>query len=441
MEVDAKSKTLRNLNFIFFLVSLLLTLIIPNEPSQWERFADTRDYLKQSQFSPFSRDFYSARPSENFYPRPFTVPMLYKIAGSRPEAIVAMQKMLHWLSVFMLVSALMLFLKSAFIRFLLIISVYFLMSWWNIAGWTTQVLSESIAFSFLLCWLAACLFLFKFRTWRMMLLHIAVTILFCFTRDSWIYIVLCFYLMILVTAFLLDRQFLKYTVVMLLTGILIFFIQGASSRIGQRTKLPVANSIVLRILPDNRYYAWFEARGMPDATIIKKRLSSLDIRRDEEKARFFALYSDPEYRNFLDWSADQGRKNYVKFLITHPGYSLLLNESPEKLDRIFAMNLDYMEKVNGYSLVAEMVFPVFSPLSGLILSLILVIIFIKRKDPALLLPLFTALMFVLNVFLLYNADTMEVDRHLLFTLIMVQLLCIWACALILDEFISRVKGR
>jgi len=427
------------LNFILFLVSLYLTLMQTCDPMVWSGFADTKDYLRQSKLSPFSGEFYLSRPSGNFYPRPVTIPLLYKVAGSRPETIVQMQKYLHCLSVFFLVSAMMLFISSAGIRIVMMLAVYFLMSWWNIVGWTTMILSESLSMSFLFSWLASFLWLFKRREKRILALHIIITLLFCFTRDSWIYILLCFYLMMCVLVLLSDRSLLKYSLVMLFTGVVIFFVQGELSRIGQRTKLPLANSMVLRVMPDYRYYAWFKARGMPDEKRIRNYLSRLDVSKENELFDFYSLYTDPVYIPFLDWCAGEGRTRYTEFLATHPAYTLLLKDPPWKLKRIWAVNIDYARKVNGYSMLAEKIFPFFTPVSVVISAILLMLIFLKRKDQWLLYPVIMAVIFAINIFLLYNADAMEVERHLFITMVMVQFISIWAYSLILDECVRRIR--
>jgi hypothetical protein len=427
------------LNFILFLLSLYLTLVQTFNPEVWSGFADTKDYLRQSKLSPLSGEFYLTRPSENFYPRPLTVPLLYKVAGSRPETIIQMQKYFHCLSVFLLVSAIMLFISSAGIRILMMLAVYFLMSWWNILGWTTQILSESLSMSFLFFWLASFLWLSKRREKRILALHIVITLLFCFTRDSWIYILLCFYLMVLILVLFSDKSLLKYSLVMLVTGVVIFFVQGELSRIGQRTKLPLANSMVLRVMPDYRYYAWFKARGMPDGKKIRKYLSVLDVSKEDKRSDFYSLYSDPVYIPFLGWCAGEGSTRYIEFLTTHPSYTLLLREPPGKLNRIWAVNVDYVSKVNGYSVLAEKFFPFFTPVSIVISVILLMLIFLKRKDPGLLYPVILAVTFAINIFLLYNADTMEVERHLFITMVMVQFISIWAYSLILDECVRRIR--
>ena len=46
---------------------------------------------------------------------------------------------------------------------------------------------------------------------------------------------------------------------------------------------------------------------------------------------------------------------------------------------------------------------------------------------------------IINVLITYNADTLEVERHLYFTVILRELLCIVSVLFIIDYFINRHK--
>jgi hypothetical protein len=428
------------INLLLFFITLYLNFTVQWDPSRWDGFHDVKDYLRQSNYSLFSKDFFLTQPKPGFYPRPFTVPLCYKMAGSRGETIVKMQKFIHSLSVFVLVYSMLLLLKTGFVRYFIMFSIYFLMSWWNILGWTTQLLSESLSMSFLFLWLGTFLLYYSKRKPWILIIHGFITILFSFTRDSWPYLLIFLYGIMIVIAWLWNKPLLRGSVIMLLLSLTIYFIQGKSSEIGQRTKLPVINNIILRILPEPEYYNWFVIKGLPTAGLIKQQFSGIDISKEHDLWKIWGLYTDPAYLDFQKWAADHGKGLYSRFLITHPLYSLLLKEPESKLKRIFVCNLNYVTPVNGYSQFAEKWFPFFSPLSLLIFSLLLVWLFMKTRKTYLLLPLVFGLLFLFNVFLIYNADTMEVERHLFITMIMVQLLSIWSVSLLIDEALIKIKS-
>jgi hypothetical protein len=413
--------------------------MVRSDSKRWDGFIDVKDYLHQSTLSLFSKDFYASKPQSGFSPRPFTVPLFYKIAGSKGETIVQMQKIIHTFSTFVLVCSLLLLLKTSVARYFMMFFIYFLMSWWNILGWTNQLLSESLSMSLLFLWLGTFLLYFSKRRPWYLVIHGVIAILFSFTRDSWPYLLILLYSVMIIITLILDRPLLKSYGIMLLLSVAIFFIQGKTAEIGQRTKLPVLNTIVLRILPVPENYNWFVIRGLPTAGLIEKQFSGIDINKENDLWKVYGLYTDPTYKSFQSWASEKGKSVYAQFLLTHPSYTLLFHEPYSKLKRIFAYNLSYSNSVNGYSLLAEKWFPFFSPLSLLFLMILILYLFITNRKSSLLLPLVFCLLFLFNVFLMYNADTMEMERHLFITMIMVQLISIWAVSILVDESLIKLK--
>lgn len=425
------------INFLLFLITLYLNLMIQWDPKRWQGFPDVNDYLHQSTISFFSKDFFFTKPSPDFYPRPFTIPLCYKLAGSNGDTIVQMQKFVHSLSVFVLVYALLLLLKTGISRYILMFFIYFLMSWWNIVGWTTQLLSESLSMSFLFLWIGTFLLYYIRRKPWYLVTHGLVTILFSFTRDSWPYILIVFYVFMILVAWLWEMRVLKGFGIMLLLSLAIFVIQEKSSAIGERTKLPVMNNILMRVAAEPANYNWFVIKGMPMGGVLRQQFSGLNIRDDSYRLRVYGTYSPPEYKPFRDWAAVKGRGLYTRFLITHPSYFFLLKEPGSNLKRILAVNPNYLIVMNGYCKYAEKCFPFFSPVSLLVLALLLLWVYGRTKKTLLVLPLVFCVIFLFNVFLLYNADSMEMERHLFITMIMVQLLSIWCVGLLLDSVFGK----
>jgi hypothetical protein len=426
-------------NALIFIITLYLNSLCQLDTKKWEIFSDVKDYLHQSTLSLGSKDFYAGKPEPNYYPRPFTVPLFYKLAGSKGESIVKMQKFMHSLAAFVLVYALLLALKTGLVRYLAIFLIYFLMSWWNILGWTTQLLSESLSLSFLFLWIGTFLIYCYKRTPWFLVIHCLITILFSFTRDSWPYILLLYYILIVIIFWLWNKPLLKGAVIMLILSVAIFFIQDRCSAIGERTKLPLVNTILLRILPERDNFNWFVIKGMPMAGTIKQRFTGIDINTEGGLYKVWGTYWDLEYKPFRDWAAGPGKRLYMRFLITHPAYSLLLREPKEKLKRIISINLEYGSAINGYSVYTEFFLPLFSPILLLIDVILLLWIFIKSRNSTFLLPVVMVIVFLFNVLLLYNADALEVGRHMFVNMVMVQLLSIWSLCLVFDEVIQKTS--
>jgi len=421
------------LNGILFLVTLFLSLITDWNPPRWDGFADPHDYLHQSRIPLNSPEFYSPHQVNGFYPRPFTIPLFYKLAGSKPVVIVQMQKIIHSLSTLFLAYALLLIVNRLWIRYLILFSVYLLMSWWNILGWASQLLSESLSMSLLFCWIASFLLIWKKKNPYLILFHILITILFSFSRDTWPYIIILFYFLISVFTVFSRRSFLPKALLLLVFSVILFFVQMNTASVGRRHQLPLINTIAIRILHDPGYTAWFEVRRMPDIKILHPIYRHVDITVDSERPKVWDIYWNGNYNAFRNWTVTEGKQVYLKFMFSHPSYFFLFHETKQQVQRIFAYNLDYTPHLRGYSRLTEPFFPLFGTISVSVFCILLIVLFIRKRDPVLLFPVLLWLIFFANVFLSYNADAMEVERHLFITLIAVQLIGFISLALILDH--------
>lgn len=422
-----------------FIITLILSLNISFSPDDWKELTDPFDYLRQSKMSVLDKEFYFPPKADGNDSRPFTVPLFYKICRSNPVTIVQMQKFMLSLSVFCMIAAFMMFLEKNSAKYLLMICIYLLAGWWNVLGWCILLLSESLSTSFLFLWLASFLFLYKKPSaWRW-LLHAAITILFAFTRDSWPYVLLLFYAAFCLLWLLTRQRGAGRYAALFALSVVIFLVQQAGTRIGLRYKLPVINSIVVRILPDSGYTEWFVKNGMPCAAKLQRNFGSLGkpgnvAFNDDSAYQIWDLYADTAYQPFLDWVSEKGQSVYTRFLITHPRFFFLTGESKEQLSRIMSYNLYYIDEPRGYSNWIEPLFPIFNITAVVLLCIILLIVYYyTRSAPILLAPVILLLFSILNALLSYNADALEVKRHLFITNILVQLIGFWAVVLIWDE--------
>ena len=448
------------LNFVCFLITLYLTLSIPWNPPVWTKLADPYDYLRQSQIPLSEREFFfphKAPPTGhqpiNFFPRPITVPLIYKLASSDPDVIVQIQKYIYCLSGWFLVSALLPFIGSNLVRCFVILAIYLLLSWWNVLGWSLLLLSESLTTSFLLCWIASFLFLLRERNWFTLAAHALIIVLFAFTRDPWPYLLLAFYLMLMLFSLLNARHLIKTALAFSFLCLVLLAVSTRSAAIGQRRSLPLINTIVLRIIPNEQYSRWFAERGLPLVGRLTTEFRGTAWSADRSAInrvaimRIYQIYADPEYRVLFQWCNSRGERTYVQFLLTHPSFALLFNESADQLKRILVYNTSLPRAARGYSGLAEHIFPVFSLSSFLVLILSCVVLYTKQKREVLLVPVSLAVLFLINVLLVYNADALEVERHLYLTVVMIQLLGIIALAFVVDSGLplaavdNRVKAR
>jgi hypothetical protein len=415
---------------------LFATLITPWDSRKWLEFSDTEDYLAQSKI-PITREFWAPHHSGSFSPRPFTVPLIYKLAGSEPVSIVLLQKYIHCLSTWFLVFSLLLLINTTVFRYFLMISVYILMSWWTIAGWTNQILSESLSLSFLFCWIASFILAWKKRKWYFWVVHILIMILFSFTRDTWPYMLILWYPLFSFSAFLWERSLLKPLLVISLLSVVLFFVQQNTARTGQRYRVPMLNIITVRIICNDEYTEWFKARGMPCTDSLVKKYRYIDINLDPDRHKIWNLYGNTEYEPLWKWVLDKGKAEYMKFLVAHPSYTFLIKETDQQRKRIFAWDLWYAGEVAGYSTAFRNLFPIFSPWWILVVNLLLIVQFFRKKKLIMIFPVMISFVFMANVFISYNSDALEVERHLFITVIMIHLIIFLALAILADSLFNK----
>jgi hypothetical protein len=422
-------------NFILFLLVLWLSLAARIDEPLWESYPDAFDYLHQSQISLTTKTFWMPVRSDWFDARAFTVPLFYKLVGSDPEIIIRMQKCVHALSIFFFAGAFIPALRHRLAQYVFLAGWYMVMSWWNILGWVNMLLSESLSASLLFIWLASFLHVARKPTTVRMVLHAILTVLFSFTRDSWPYVVVVFYGLFLVSAVLWEKPLWKLCAGMLGFSAILFVTQQHTAQIGQRYRLPVMNNIVLRVLPHPEYVAWFKQQGMPDADRLKEKYSVPA----SDPAQIYPLYVDKEFSRFSDWAASpQGRSVYLRFLLTHPESLLLLKEEGPVRKRMLSFNFGYIGGPRGFSARVHKIFPI-RPERVLLLFGILVVLCLFEKTTTWILPAVLALTFAFNAYLVFVADSMEVERHEFLTMTMIQFLGVMILSLILDTEV--VAGR
>jgi len=416
------------INLTLFLLTLFCSLMIDVGPI-WQGYSDPYDYMYQSTVSLFNIEFYNPAKSAQYYPRPFTVPLFYKMANGNPTLIIVMQKFIHALSTFFFASVIILYLKNNFSKIIFIFSWYIFMTWWNISGWDNTILSESLSLSLMFMWFGTFLLYVKIKKTSTFIFHICITILFSFTRDSWPYILLIFYLSYFILSFKLEKGMSRKYLTLFTFSLILFFVQQHTAKTGERYRLPVLNNIVYRILPNADYTNWFKKEGLPCLNELQKEYSN--------SANYKAIYplylNDSTYKDLHHWASEKGNTVYMKFLLTHPSQLFLLDETKENLDRIFAYDLTYATGEQGLSRFSSYIFPLFNPFALLILIGFYCYLCFKNNSTNWMFPAITTLICVENAFLLYNADALEVERHLFFTNVLMQFIGMLVTIYIFDS--------
>jgi len=422
---------------------LIIGLSIDWNQDLWGFYGDPYDYLHQAKFSIFSSEFYFPKATPGFYPRPFVVPFFYQLFKGDFDSIIVFQIILHSVSALMIGFALIKTIKNVLLRIVAILFWYLLSMWWNVMGWDVLILSESITASLLFMWIASGIYLLYSRHWFYVTLHIIITIFFALSRDHWPVVILLFYLSIAIVVFIWNRKDFRFYLTMFGLSLILMIFQQKSADAGNRHYLPVLNNIGMRIAKDPNQLEWFKEQGMPKAEIVSTIYHDLW----DNSPLIMPFYNDTNLVELHNWVKEEGKQTYVKFLITHPLETFLFNESNEDRQKIFAYNTFFTNqhdlKMTGLS---ELLFPLFNLNTALICILFLIVVFIMNRKAIYQYMLLLLIPIWLHIIISYNADAVEVERHLILTNILVQFIGIYSIVLVLDSdylksLIHRIKSK
>ena len=388
---------------------------------------NSEGYLMRSEHSLFSQEFY-------FGPRPFMTSLMYKFYGSTEAGAVRGQLIFSTFAWLALTFALGRSIQSPIARLLHCLAFPSLMAWWNIMGWNMVMRAESTAFSWLALWCAALsLHCQKPGVWRAGLLG-ATSFFLCFTRDNLPLIVLpVVSLIVLVEAVrtrlavpVRKRLALLVATLLLTAGFQFWTSQSViHPQFRTRHEFPLVNVIIRRVLPKPEVRDWFAAQGMPVHSEI------LGWKKPWASGNRFAIFEKKKYRRFRDWVREEGKYTYLRYLASHPVYTL--SSAFSATDQIFSQNLDYYThkppKQFPFSSL-DFVYPLLTPSLALLVGVWGLLRSLTGRIRLLSLAFSAAIPLVFfNGLLVYHMDAMEVPRH---ALLGVVLLHIAAYAVFLD---------
>jgi len=418
----SKSYIFNSITFIGFVCFVILLVYVPIIDPIWESFSDPHDYRGQSEIDLFSKEFFITPPWKGYAVRPFTIPLLFKLASSNFVRMFMFQKVIYCCCVFAFILSLLKFLQNSYLKLIAAFVLLFFFTWWSIVGWSQNILSESISFSFFLLWMAMLFSYYRNKRIAKLVVLILITILFSFTRDTWPYLIMLFFAILLLFEIATKASKQKWGVILLGFSMTLFVFQSHTVSVGERTVFPVFNNLAGRIAQSNEYLNWFGQRGMPQGEQLQADFKNVVIDSPEGKTIIYKRYYDSTYTKLFNWIRLNGKSTYQKFLLTHFQYTSLNDQSLAQLQRIFAYNTNvYYRKPYKFFHNANNVFPLFNVYVALVLVLTCIYFWFKKREFYLLIPSFFSLLLFINVYLSYNADTMEVERHLYLTTIGIEL--------------------
>jgi hypothetical protein len=427
----------------FICFSCLIICNMPTEPL-WDSFSDSNDYINQSKNELFSMDFLSPGTDSKFAPRPFTVPLFLKIAGSNPFHLVLFQRIFYCLCVLVLILTISFSVTDRYLKLIFQFILLYFFTMWDLVGWSGNILSEFLSSALMFLWFS-CVIIFYRKPGRLSLsCLIAVSILLSFSRDTWPYIILVLALLNFIVFKLTKQQGVKLSVFFLVFSIALFLVQNSTANRGERYKLPVFNSIVGRVSKNDRYVDWFKQQGMPMCAEVVADFRAVDAGSRAGMLNICKKYYDGSYTPLFEWIRKDGKSVYRNFVISHPDYFFLTDQTNAQVQRLFCVDLHsfgYFQQPDGFFVNAATVFPLFNIWHCMILTALCVMLFFRQKNSIYLLPATLFILFTCNALLSYNADALEVERHLYITQIVLEFVCFISVLFLTDYGIRMIKAK
>jgi hypothetical protein len=390
--------------------------------------ADTTAYLRISRQPLSDFEFWTGA-------RPFVFPLLLKLAKQAASMATVLQLgfsifawgFLAWMTTH--------FIELPWLKLLAFCLILLFSLDRHITGWDFVMMTESLSISFLVLFIA--LFMWLLQEWHIgkVILLIVTAFLLAFTRDTNAWMLLALAGLTLLTTLL--RWTHPRTLIISIFFVLVFFLSNASADLGGRWRFPLGNLIGQRVLTDGSAINYFQSCGMPLTDALME-LSGKFANADER-----ALYNDPELKSFRTWLFSDGKSCYMRWLITHPGYSLgeTISRFDElitftQVDRYFSRRFDPLMPVKlGKLFYLEQ----FSLWIWIYLTIAMVIAIWKKfwqRNPLWAVFICLTLLVFPHVFLTWHGDAMAPERHALSVGVQFYLAFWLLNILLIDTFLS-----
>ena len=445
---------------ILMYVAVLVVFYQIKSSYQWfngERvFNDTRSYVQTAQKPINSLQFWAGE-------RSFTLPLLYKLSSpdlnnfsqKRNLKLVADTQtwisIVSWIALGLAVAANM---RRKWLGPLAFGLVLFFSISLEISFWDRLMLSESISFSMFALLLAAWLFLELMPArwlkhpagYIYLVIMFLISVLYSFARDSNIYFLAAsagFFALMLIIKKTRPETRMYYLVYIILIAAL-FVGQNISFQRGDRWIPHVYDNLARRIVSDPQGLAYFKAAGMP----VNEKLLNTPNQATYEYTEVFM--EDPDMQPLRDWVNVKGQSTYYRYIITHPAVSIL---APiQNFSKILnGDNLEYRYPEYPYQPIP----PFLSQLDnriyprqwlGLVFILGLVILggwlYLTKRDsahPAWIIVLLLVLTIVPLLFIYWNGNPLEIERHVIQLGVQYRLAG-WMALILLVDLLSNIGG-
>jgi hypothetical protein len=369
--------------------------------------------------------------------KPWGAAILYKLTGRSPVTIDVVQTILSALAWLTLAWVFSKVIHRPWLR----VTAFAIILGFSLAPsvqmWNHIIQSESLSISLMVLILVVWLSLLQRWRWDKLIALIFLFAWWMGTRETNVYLGLLVAGLLLFVGMIYKHQRFYWAV-----GVLLVFFGYVNMQISEvptipRWLYPLTNTVLHRILPNDEFLRYFEAKGLP---VSAKLLSLSGGFADSEN---FAVFNNSALDEVERWLYKRGKEVYIRFLIDHPVYTLT---SPwQQIHELLAPQV-------LMSYAPERYVPLFTCLFGglffldslwlllLISALTLVVTLVAkswRGSPAFWLVLGFLVLFFPHFYLVWHGDAAEVGRHAVQASVQLRL-SLWLLFLLaLDNIVGR----
>lgn len=273
-------------------------------------------------------------------------------------------------------------------------------------GWNRTVMTESISFSLVALAFAATLLLARQWTWPRFTVWSLCVVSFGLTRDTNLFGIPFMLIPVLTAPW-------RRGILVVLVAATVFIGGYLDSKANGRDRWPILNAIAMRILTNPEATAEFVEAGMPMSPVVANSAGKV--------AQLIIIPYEAHAPEYLEWFDHNGVFTYQKYLLTHP--RVFAEAQDVLIQHIRYMPTMYFFRIYPPAKIMrleKLYYPVPIPLLWWAVVLLPAVEFaFRRKVDALTLlaaalPLFT----YFQVFVCYHGDGMEIERHILLSIVM-----------------------
>jgi hypothetical protein len=356
-----------------------------------------------------SRSFFDPR----FWvgPRPWTVPLVYKLLANAPERIFMFQSAFSILSWGVLAVFATRAMRVRLLGVVAFVAVLVFSLSAEVSMWDGVMVCDSISLSLMALFIASWLWLLEGWDFRKAGVVIGAAFLWAFAYDTNAWAVVMIGLLLVFMA-AIGRARKSYFLIAAVL-VMIFAASDFTANKARRWRVAFINTVGTRILPSPERTEYFAQSGMPITPALTR------LTGKKAWAENWAFFKDPALAEFRDWLHARGKSSYVRFLLSHPAVTIL--EPLRHPEELLASELRNYAPI-GFSPVlrgafAEIVYPkkwalVWIWAAAIILG-VAVGTRIWKHNTAFLVPLGMILLVYPHAVLIWHGDPNEIGRHAL----------------------------